>query len=97
MTYSRKGMSPVVDKSYSAHLTHNKQPKKTKNSYMAQKKETQKKDIQVRDLAPKKDAKGGGARNLDKDQSADRGGIRNLEGGQNLDRGNQMDRAQNLD
>lgn len=31
---------------------------------MAQKKETAKKDVKVQDLAPKKDAKGGGRSNL---------------------------------
>ena len=90
MTYSRKGMSPVVDKSYSAHLTHNKQPKKTKNSYMAQKKESEKKDVKVKDLAPKKDAKGG-ARNLDASQAD--GSVRNLDGVRNMDRSVQADRG----
>jgi hypothetical protein len=89
MTYSRKGTSPEVDKSYSAHLTHNKQPKKIKNSYMAQKKETEKKDVKVKDLAPQKDAKGG-ARSLDKANAAD-GSVRNMDGIRNLDRGVQAD------
>ena len=40
---------------------------------MAQKKETQKKNVKVKDLAPKKDAKGG-AHTL-------QGGTRNLDGG----------------
>ena len=94
MTYSRKGMSPVVDKSYSAHLTHNKQPKKTKISYMAQKKETQKKDVKVRDLAPKKDAKGG-ARSLDASQAD--GSVRNLDGIRSQDRVRYADGASAAD
>ena len=94
MTYSRKGMSPVDGKSYSAHLTHNKQPKKTKISYMAQKKETEKKDVQVRDLAPKKDAKGG-ARNLDAAQAD--GSVRNLDGVRNMDRVSSADGIRNAE
>ena len=90
MTYSRKGMSPVVDKSYSAHLTHNKQPKKTKTSYMAQKKESEKKDVKVKDLAPKKDAKGG-ARSMD--AAAADGSVRSMDGVRSMDRTVQADRG----
>lgn len=46
---------------------------------MAQKKETEKKDVKVQDLAPKKDAKGGAARSADASRSAD--GMKNLDGG----------------
>ncbi len=64
---------------------------------MAQKKETDKKEVEVKDLAPKKDAKGGAARSADGGTSADRGG-RNVDGGsrnmnaggQNLDRGSSL-------
>ena len=55
---------------------------------MAQKKETEKKNVKVRDLAPKKDAKGGArnldSANLDSGKSLDRA---SLDGGQSLDRG----------
>jgi len=40
---------------------------------MAQKKETEKKDVKVRDLAPKKDAKGGALRRV---QGASQSGLR---------------------
>ena len=52
---------------------------------MAQKKETEKKDVKVQDLAPKKDAKGGAARNLD--------GARSLDGGRSLDGAKSLDGA----
>ena len=57
-------MSLVDIKCYSVSLTHKKQTKtRKKNNNMAQKKES-KKDakvkVKVRDLKPKKDAKGGG-------------------------------------
>jgi uncharacterized membrane protein YgcG len=53
---------------------------------MAQKKETEKKDVKVRDLAPKKDAKGGFARrtSLAGNTSADRGGSSLAGGGTSL-------------
>jgi hypothetical protein len=82
-------MSLAGGKSYSAHLTRNKQPRKTQTNRMAQKKD-QKKDVQVRDLAPKKDAKGGAARNADKASAAD-GSVRNLDGVRNMDRVNSAD------
>ena len=56
---------------------------------MAQKKETEKKDIQVQDLAPKKDAKGGAARSLDGGRSLD--ASRSLDGSQSLDGGKSLD------
>jgi hypothetical protein len=65
---------------------------------MAQKKDTQKKDVKVRDLAPKKDAKGGARNAADRGQQLDRGGSQLDRGGQQLDRGGQqMDRVQNAD
>jgi hypothetical protein len=54
---------------------------------MEQKKD--KKDIQVRDLAPKKDAKGG-ARNLD---AANLDGNRGLDGAKSLDGASSLDGA----
>ena len=48
-------------KCYSVSLTHKKQTKTRKKNNMAQKKDT-KKTVKVRDLKPKKDAKGGGPR-----------------------------------
>ncbi len=48
--------------------------------------ETEKKDPKVQDLAPEKDAKGGGARSADGGQSPDRP-RRNLDGGGSLDGG----------
>jgi hypothetical protein len=89
-------MSPEVGKSYSAHLTHNKQPKRTTISYMAQKKETEKKDVKVQDLAPKKDAKGGAARNADRGNAAD-GSVRNLDGVRNMDRISSADGIRNAE
>lgn len=56
---------------------------------MAQKKETEKKDVKVQDLAPKKDAKGGAARNLD--------GGRALDGGRSLDGARSLDAARSQD
>jgi hypothetical protein len=55
---------------------------------MAQKKETEKKDVKVQDLAPKKDAKGGAARNLDGGRSLDG---RSLDGSKSLDGGASLD------
>ena len=55
---------------------------------MAQKKETEKKDVKVQDLAPKKDAKGGAARNLDGSRSLDG---RSLDGSKSLDGGASLD------
>lgn len=53
---------------------------------MAQKKDTQKKSVKVRDLAPKKDAKGGSqtansGRNLDGSRGLNSGGGRGLNAG----------------
>lgn len=50
---------------------------------MAQKKETNKKDVKVQDLAPKKDAKGGGKFNLNAGANANAGGA-NLDASRNL-------------
>ena len=55
---------------------------------MAQKKDT-KKNVKVRDLAPKKDAKGGGGKGLDGGKNLDGG--RSLDGGRNLDGGRSLD------
>jgi hypothetical protein len=52
-------MSLAAIKCYSVSLTHKKQTKTRKKNNMAQKKDT-KKTVKVRDLKPKKDAKGGG-------------------------------------
>ena len=62
---------------------------------MAQKKQTEKKDVKVRDLAPKKDAKGGAARSLDKGgASLDRGGSSlNRAGSSSLAGGSSLNRS----
>ena len=56
---------------------------------MAQKKDTEKKDVKVRDLAPKKDAKGGAGRNLEGGTSLS--GARNMDGGRSLDGARSLD------
>ena len=98
MTYFRKEASPEVVSYHSAHLTYNNQPNKIKSSYGTEKRD--KKDIQVRDLAPKKDAKGGarsldGANSLDGGSSLDKGG--SLDGGSSLDKGGSLDGGRSLD
>jgi len=64
---------------------------------MDQKKETEQQDETLRDLAPKKDAKGGAARNLDRGGSSlDKGGASLERGGQSLERGgSSLDGSQN--
>jgi hypothetical protein len=64
---------------------------------MAQKKDEQKKGVKVQDLAPKKDAKGGAARNMDGGSSLDRAGSNSMQGGKSLDGGSSLDGSRNMD
>ena len=56
---------------------------------MEKEKETEKKDVKVQDLAPKKDAKGGAARSLD--------GGGSLSGSKSLDGGGSLSGSKSLD
>jgi hypothetical protein len=64
---------------------------------MAQEQDDQKKGIEVNDLEPKKDAKGGAARTQNLQGASNMDGRRSLDGGSSLDGSKSMDGGGNLD